>query len=40
MKLIKNLINYQIVLREPSFMNKTLRSSIEGYYLVYKIKFV
>jgi len=36
----RNLINYKMVLREPSFMNKTLMSFTEGCYLVYKKKFM
>jgi len=39
-KLIKDLINYKIVLQEPSFIDKTQRSSTEGCYLAYKNKIM
>jgi len=36
----KNLINFKLDLREPSFMNTTLRSFTEGCYRVYKNEFM
>jgi len=36
----KNLINFKLDLREPSFMNTTLRSFTEGCYRAYKNEFM